>query len=410
MARRAHAAHALRSAQRGARARARCPLAAGAGRGVGRPARHRGQRAAADLAHGGGGHHPLGKCGLCRSGGPQARRGRGPGLAPARALRRRGRACLRIEAGPNGRAEAATDVWVDLHAFPAGAGEMVFALPADAAVRAEANMRAFLLTLTRAFAHLPIGLAIFDPQRRLQLFNPALSDLTQLPPEFLSGRPTLYAVFDAMRDRRMVPEPRDYKGWRQRIAALETSPEAGDMQETWLLPGGTTYRMTARPQADGALALLIEDITDEMARSRTDRASLEVSQSVIDALEEGIAVFDQDGRRVMSNAALAALWGEGPEMVLPEADLQGMVALWQAGCAPDPVWSRIAAFVTAAGERQGWTAEVRHLDGRALRLRIVGLRGGATLIGFDARHGAPVFAQRAPRRAPTFRDRATGTG
>ncbi|MGA1274842.1 MAG: PAS domain-containing protein [Gemmobacter sp.] len=322
----------------------------------------------------------------------------------------RGRACLRIEAGPKGRAEGTTDVWVDLHAFPAGAGEIVFALPADAAVRAEGNMRAFLLTLTRAFAHLPIGLAIFDPQRRLQLFNPALSDLTQLSPEFLSGRPTLYAVFDAMRDRRMVPEPRDYKGWRQRIAALETTPDAGDMQETWLLPGGTPYRMTARPQADGALALLIEDITDEMARSRTDRASLEVSQSVIDALDEAIAVFDQDGRRIMSNAAFAALWGEGPEMAQPQADLQALLGLWQAGCAPDPVWPRIGAFVAATGERQGWTAELRLLDGRALGLRVVGLRGGATLIGFDARRGAPAIAQRPPRRAAALRDRATGTG
>jgi PAS domain-containing protein len=182
------------------------------------------------------------------------------------------------------------------------------------------------------------------------------------------------------------------------------------MQETWLLPGGTTYRMTARPQADGALALLIEDITDEMARSRTDRASLEVSQSVIDALDEGIAVFDQDGRRIMSNAAFAALWGEGPEMAQPQADLQALLGLWQAGCAPDPVWPRIGAFVAATGERQGWAAELRLLDGRALGLRVVGLRGGATLIGFDTRRGTPTIAQRPPRRAAALRDRATGTG
>lgn len=320
----------------------------------------------------------------------------------------RGRACLQIDAAP--------DLWVDLHAFPAAEGEIVFALPADAAVRAEANMRAFLLTLTRAFAHLPIGLAIFDPQRRLQLFNPALSDLTQLPPDFLSGRPTLYAVFDAMRDRHMVPEPRDYKGWRQRIAALETAPSMGDMQETWLLPGGVTYRMTARPQADGALALLIEDITDEMARSRVDRAHLELGQSVVDALDEAIAVFAPDGSLVMSNAAHAALWGIEPETTLEDATLGATLAVWRQRCAPDPIWTRLEAFIAAGEGRPAWRGGVRLADGRALGCRVVPIRGGATLVAFSldggdrASVGQIAPRPRGRRPPPTERDRPTGTG
>ena len=72
---------------------------------------------------------------------------------------------------------------------------MMFALPADAAVRAERSLREFVQTLTKTFADLPIGLAIFDQSRKLQLFNPSLIDLTRLPTGFLTARPTLFDYY-----------------------------------------------------------------------------------------------------------------------------------------------------------------------------------------------------------------------
>jgi len=47
------------------------------------------------------------------------------------------------------------------------------------------------------------------------LFNPALLDLTGLPAEFLAMRPSLLSVLDAMHDRNMIPEPKDYRSWRR---------------------------------------------------------------------------------------------------------------------------------------------------------------------------------------------------
>ncbi|HET9068133.1 MAG TPA: hypothetical protein VFN28_05780, partial [Amaricoccus sp.] len=49
---------------------------------------------------------------------------------------------------------------------PAG-GTLGFALDADDLVAAEASLRRFVETLTETFAHLPIGLAVFDKNRRL---------------------------------------------------------------------------------------------------------------------------------------------------------------------------------------------------------------------------------------------------
>ena len=90
------------------------------------------------------------------------------------------------------------------------------------------------------------------------LFNPALGDLTGLAPEFLSTRPTLFSLLDALRERRMIPEPRDYKHWPREMLKLEAA--AGQYMDLWSLPGGQTYRVTGQPHPDGAIALLMEDI------------------------------------------------------------------------------------------------------------------------------------------------------
>ncbi|MDZ7905489.1 MAG: hypothetical protein U5N55_06740 [Cypionkella sp.] len=108
-------------------------------------------------------------------------------------------------------------MWYDLIVKQESAGVLCYALPIDAVVTAETNLRDFIDTLAKTFAQLPIGLAVFDKGRVLQMFNPALVELTTLPPDFLALKPSLLAVLDAMRDRNLLPEPKDYRSWRRRV-------------------------------------------------------------------------------------------------------------------------------------------------------------------------------------------------
>ena len=170
-------------------------------------------------------------------------------------------------------------LWFEVTTRPAGDGRMIFGTPVDGAVQAEDSLKEFVQTLTKTFAHLPIGLAIFDRARQLTLFNPALLDLTGLAPEFLIGRPTLVDFLDRMRDRQMIPEPKDYPEWRERIVDMEAAAASGLFEDTWSLPGGQTYRVLGRPHPDGALALLFEDISTEISRTRRFRADAELGQS-----------------------------------------------------------------------------------------------------------------------------------
>ena len=266
------------------------------------------------------------------------------------------------------------------------------ALPVDDLVRAEANLRDMVQAMAKTFAQLTTGLAVFDHTRHLQSFNPALADLTGLSPEFLSRRPSLIAMLDGMRDRNMIPEPRDWKGWRHQVADMERAAASGQFEDTWALPGGQTYRITGRRHLNGGLALMIDDISTEIIRSRRYRADLELSQRVVDTLDEGIAVFASTGQLVMSNTAYAALWGHDPGEELAPMGFAQMAARWRALSAPSTLWAEAEEFSARLDDRAPWRAEARLLDGRLIACRFAPLSDGATLVGFS-----PVVAEAAPR-------------
>lgn len=285
----------------------------------------------------------------------------------------------RIELAATGQ----TADWLEASVRKTAGGQVIFGLPITPLVQAEASLREFTQTLTKTFAHLPVGLAIFDGQRRLALFNPALLDLTTLPIDFLTGRPTLSDCLDRMRDLRMIPEPKDYRGWRRRVAQIEQDASSGVYEEIWYLPGAQTYRVLGRPHPDGALALLFEDITTETTRTRRYRADVELGQSVLDEVSDAVAVFSPAGLLVMSNAAYAGLWDHDPSsLVGADSSILALAAHWRNRTAPTKVWTQAEAFVATLGDRKEWSGTTRLVDGRSLNCRFIPLPGGSTMIAF----------------------------
>ncbi|WP_236021137.1 PAS-domain containing protein [Sedimentimonas flavescens] len=284
--------------------------------------------------------------------------------------------------------------WFDCHSHALGREALHFALPADATVRAETSLREFVQTLTKTFADLPIGLAIFDRQRQLQMFNPALLDLTHLTPQFLSARPTLYAFLDRLREARMMPEPRDYASWRQQMSALEQASAAGYHTETWSLPNGQTYRVTGRPHPDGAVAFLFEDITSEIGLTRRFRAELEMGQEALDLMPDALAVFLPSGELVLSNTAYGALWGVEPETTLGILTLQDSLSQWRAQCEIEGLSTALRNRTAQGGRGEAVEGLVQMHGGQSLRWRVAPMSGGATLVSFT-----PAMVAAAPKEA-----------
>lgn len=287
--------------------------------------------------------------------------------------------------------------WFDVTSYGHGNATLHYATDTSKTVNAEESLRNFMQTLTQTFAALPIGLAIFDRNRQLQLFNPALIDLTTLEPEWLATRPTLYDFINRLREKRMLPERKDFKDWRSKINQLDQSAIDGTYMETWVLPTGQTYKVTGRPHPEGAVAFLIEDVSSEISLTRRFRRELELSQSMFDNLPEAIAVFDADGNLALTNLAYTQLWGTDPELVLDQTGIVEATRHWQSCSQPSPLWGDLREFICHAGERVEWFGSADMADGSHLSCQFKPLAGGATMVSFT-REEAEVIPQISFRR------------
>ena len=291
--------------------------------------------------------------------------------------------------------------WFDLAPPTAAAGgaRQMHASPVDATVAAERSLDAFIQTLTKTFAHLPTGLAIFDREQRLVMFNPALVDMTGLDPQWLSRRPRIADFFDRLRDRRKLPEPRDYKAWRDRLSDLARVDGRGTYRETWTLPTGQTYVVTGRPQADGAVALMLEDETAGLSAASRDRADRETLAAALGIGGGAVFVFAAGGRAIGASTASAG------RAAPPAETLEAAIGRWADAYRPSPAWAELRACAGMAGEartRAAWSGILRRDDGGRTTMRILPIRTGGVAVAFEDLPAAPArtrYARSLPRIA-----------
>jgi PAS fold len=271
----------------------------------------------------------------------------------------------------------------DLVVRDIGSGRLCYATPAHEAVAAEHALQDFKQTLTNTFAELSTGLAVFDAQRNLQMFNPALAELIMLPVDFLLQRPNLFHLLDAMRDRNMIPEPKDYRSWRHQMVDLEAAAVRGEYEEAWHLPTGKAFRVVGRPYPNGAMALMIDDITDQITRDRLFQAEFDVMRVAVDMIADGLTVFSASGQVILTNIAYDGIWEERPDTLANEGGIAGVFDYWRYNSAPHPFWAMAeAALVTGEAIPTG-AHDVRLADGRRIQCRCLEMPDGAIGILFS---------------------------
>jgi PAS domain-containing protein len=247
-------------------------------------------------------------------------------------------------------------------------------------VRAENAQRKFVQTLTKTFANLTTGLAVFDRNQELALFNPALLDLTALPAAFLTARPHVMSFFDGLRDRQVMPEPRSYAKWRTHILEMIESASDGLYQENWALPSGLTYRITGRPHPDGAVAFLIEDITDEMSIKRRFRAQLDLRQLVLDEMDDAITVFDSRNLLMFCNHRCADLLGIDPDSSFADLSTADIIKAYTDTPLGQADWGEVERNLASdkAGLDRTWVLQGR--SAQVAECRVRSLSGGVKIL------------------------------
>lgn len=279
----------------------------------------------------------------------------------------------------------AETLFFDLSVHEYNGQQYYFAQSAQSSARAEQDRERFVKSMSETFAHLPIGVAVFDKHRDLSLFNPALSDLLGLAPSWLASRPSLRAFLDRLHDKGDMPEPRDFKVWRDSILSLESSAANKMYFDDWNLTNGSVYRITGQSYPRGAVALFIEDISSQVAVETEYRLEIRRLYNTFDAMDSGIAIFNASGELSFSNAAFEDMWDIEISNSVLVPDIVSISKIWQGATEPTPVWGDLRDFVTQLEQREVWSTNLLKKDGQWLEANFSPLVDGHTLCSFSTK-------------------------
>ena len=245
-------------------------------------------------------------------------------------------------------------------------------------------LKRFTETLSTTFAHLSGGVAIFDADKSLHLFNPALSDLLGLDPVWLASRPSIADFIGKLRESRHLPEQKNFLEWRRLLTDLKDTGQQTSYDEEWALPDGRVFRVTGQPHRMGAVAFVFEDISAQVIIERRHRQEVLLNHSILNGLSDGVTVISAAGLVTFTNIALDDLFGvEFCESLvshgipnLPESNL----------AKPDTTdfWPKLKTYVSAPNRLTQWDQLLTFEDNANVHADVSTLPDGSTLAVFKA--------------------------
>ncbi|MCK1358546.1 EAL domain-containing protein [Bradyrhizobium sp. 199] len=205
--------------------------------------------------------------------------------------------------------------------------EMALAAAKTAAEQAEAAARAAHTHLTEALDVVPEGLAVFDKDDRLVLWNQQYAEFYAVSQEALATGVRFESILRAGLLRGQYPEARGREeAWLVERLARHALPHYSHEQH---LAGDRWVRVEERRTADGGSIGVRIDITDLKRREASFRLLFEENPLPM-------WVADAKTRQVLAvNAAMCSHYGYGREELLAMTELQFECNSWNGGARSD---------------------------------------------------------------------------
>jgi signal transduction histidine kinase len=285
------------------------------------------------------------------------------------------RARLALVAAGSRRPFEITDV-------PARQGSAGIALDMSAEETARAELQRAIAANRRTLDHLSIGVAIFSANGRLVFYNNAYRQLWDLDVAFLDSGPPDSVVLDQLRAMRKLPEPRDYRQWKQQLHEAYRALEPRN-QEPWHLPDGRTLRVVTLPESAGGVIYLFEDISQHLDLERRFSTLIRTQRETLDHLADGVVVFGSDGRVNLHNPEVASLWRIDAAMLDGRPHIDTLIpAFGQLLDTPEQL-AELKGVVTGLDRRDTVRKRLVLATGAVLESAAVPLPDGATLWRFN---------------------------
>ncbi len=246
----------------------------------------------------------------------------------------------------------------------------------------KASLKRFTETLSTTFAHLSGGLAIFDADKSLYLFNPALCDLLDLDPVWLAKRPSIADFISKLREKRHLPEAKNFLEWRRLLTDLKDTGQNKSYDDEWVLPDGRVFRVTGQPHPRGAVAFLFEDISAQVFIERQRRLEVSLNQSILNGLSDAVAVISSSGQVKFTNTALSNMFGVAfcerfVRCGVSEIPESKSLTTWAAD-----FWPKLVTYVAASKRNPRWEQSLVVQDGPKVLANVSALSDGSTLVAF----------------------------
>lgn len=274
-----------------------------------------------------------------------------------------------------------------------GRDDLVVARSISDLAETERLMGRLVSTMSETFAHLSVGLMIFDDRQRLTLFNPRIIELFDESAAYLAGRPRLESLLDRWRSDGKLPERLDYAPWK--AAFFGESPSTSDdqsvgesvLEETWHLADGRSLRVHCRRPDNSGLAIVVEDATESFTLRRTSASERAIRSMTTELMTEGIAVIGPDGRFRMINQAFRDLWGLERDASITGQNLAEVLKGGVGSNIANDFWRDLRLTATSEIKRVGagfaTERKIRMEDGRIIQPRFTTMPDGSTLTVFS---------------------------
>lgn len=244
--------------------------------------------------------------------------------------------------------------WFTASTFKVAENTITFALPVDTLVETEQSLKRFMETLSTTFAHLPIGIAIFDCDKSLALFNPSLCDLLKVDPAWLARRPTLSTFLEKLRDNKNLPEHKNFLEWRRLLISMERVSREKHYNDQWHLPSGQILNVSGQAHEKGAITFLFHDITPQIDAERNFNSSIALNQAILDNINDTIFVLDSAGKIVFANAAFDKMFCICSTETLENNTISKISKSAPKGVFTDGFWDRLRGFISQNHSRLPW--------------------------------------------------------
>jgi PAS domain-containing protein len=249
-------------------------------------------------------------------------------------------------------------------------------------IRLESRLQLACDTQDDMIERIPFPIAVFDGEQKLASYNSAYAELWSLAPSWLDSKPFYGEILDRLRDKRYLPEQRNFAEWK--LAQLFAFSSADQRrEESWHLPGGKSIRIVIQPHLQGGVFTLLEDITERLRLESSLNLLTQVQKATLDTLDEGIAIIGPDGRLVLHNTLFANMWQLSEDELAGQPHFAEIASLCTDRIGRDGIWGIVSCGVNSAmPERFGEWGNARRADGRTISLALSRLPNGATVVTF----------------------------